>query len=145
LNNAISFFVPGVPKPAGSKKAFYNQKTGRAMITDDSGQPGKDWRSDVKTFAWRHRPESLLTGPVVMNLTFYFARPKGHFGTGRNSHLLKNSAPKHHIIKPDTTKVTRAVEDALTGVIWKDDSQVVDQHIKKRYAETPGVHVEIRW
>lgn len=145
MNNVISFFVPGVPKPAGSKKTLPHRYTGEMVTMDMSGTAGKKWRKQVKNTAAVYWKNKLLECPVAMNLTFYFQRPKKHFRTGKFSHLLRNDAPRHHTVTPDTTKVTRAVEDALTGVIWKDDSQVVDQHIKKRYAETPGVYVEIRW
>lgn len=139
----IEFFVPGIPKPAGSKRFFgLSKKTGRAIISDDSGKAGQDWRGDVKTFAVQCKPETPWTGPVGMELTFAFPRPKSHFGGGKNADVLKASAPSCHIIKPDATKITRAVEDALTGIIWRDDSQIIEQHIRKTFGNS-GVFVRV--
>jgi len=48
--------------------------------------------------------------------------------------------------RPDLTKLIRSVEDALTGILWRDDAQVISQVALKRYAmpdETPGVRVRV--
>jgi Holliday junction resolvase RusA-like endonuclease len=44
---------------------------------------------------------------------------------------------------PDLDKLIRAILDALTGVVWRDDGQVVDIVASKVYADTPGVDVVI--
>lgn len=49
----------------------------------------------------------------------------------------------HHIVKPDLDNVLKAVGDALNGVVYEDDSQIIDCHIRKAYAETPRVEVFI--
>ncbi|MNP83694.1 Endodeoxyribonuclease RusA [compost metagenome] len=45
--------------------------------------------------------------------------------------------------KPDMDNVIKAIYDGLNGVVWKDDVQVVDAFVRKRYGEVPGVHVRI--
>jgi crossover junction endodeoxyribonuclease RusA len=73
-------------------------------------------------------------------VTFTFARPAAHFGTGRNAHLLKPSAPARPVPKgkDDGDKLQRAVMDALTDAgMWADDSQVVEWHGSKLYAVSP--------
>ena len=50
------------------------------------------------------------------------------------------------ITKPDATKMLRAVEDAMTGIAWLDDAQIVRQVVTKRYAECdqkPGANVTV--
>jgi len=93
--------------------------------------------------AWREDP---VSGPVSLNCLFLFQRPKTHYGTGKNSMTLKPSAPMSHIQKPDNDKLLRAVEDALTGIVYIDDCQVDDAHSAKRWAELgemPGAIVII--
>ena len=49
--------------------------------------------------------------------------------------------------KPDGSKLWRAAEDALSGVIYTDDARMVRQHVERVYVEQceqPGMHVEIR-
>ena len=76
-----------------------------------------------------------MDGPLRLTLTFFRTRPLGHYGTGRNAAQLKDRAPDKPTVRPDTVKLTRAVEDALTGVVWRDDSQVTTHLLKKRYGE----------
>lgn len=141
----ISFFVPGITRTAGSKSAFKG-KDGKINITHAS-KYSKGWMDSVKWFAMKQTHKMvLLEGPITLKLVFMRDRPRGHYGTGRHAGQLRNSAPFHPISKPDLTKLTRAVEDALTGIVWKDDAQVVKQETSKVYckpAEKPGVFITI--
>jgi Holliday junction resolvase RusA-like endonuclease len=85
----------------------------------------------------------LFSGALSLDLRFYMRRPQSHFGTGRNAGRLKDTAPRFHTTRPDSTKLTRAVEDALTGVVWRDDAQVSTQVIAKLYGEPERVVVAI--
>lgn len=87
----------------------------------------------------------LLEGPIRVEITAYFQRPKGHFKSGKNSSTLKNTAPAWHTSKPDRDNMEKAVLDALTSVgVWRDDSQVCAGEVQKRYADTmPQTHVSI--
>lgn len=138
----ISFFVAGVAKPAGSKRAFFIKKLNRAIITD-ANPNSKDWKIDVKHRAQERYDGPLLTCPLAVKFTFYILRPKGHYRTGKNIQLLRDGAPAFPASKPDVLKLSRGVEDALTGIIWKDDAQIVTEHIAKRYAHAPGVQIDI--
>jgi Holliday junction resolvase RusA-like endonuclease len=139
----ISFFVPGIPRPGGSKRAFVNKKTGRAMIVEDC-KKNPEWRSDCKSFALQAYSGPPLTGALFLKVFFFLPRPKSHFGTGQKTNDIKASSPLYPTVKPDCTKLIRALEDALTGVIWRDDSQIVTQIIQKRYGgERAGALVEI--
>ena len=46
-------------------------------------------------------------------------------------------------VKPDADNLAKAICDAINGVVWKDDVQVVDLTLKKRYSMQPGVAVRI--
>lgn len=139
----IQFSVDGQAQPGGSKRAFPVKKggefTGRNVIVDSNPRAAA-WKDDVRVAArkaivihWGSTGTVPFTGPVRLNVAFHFARPKGHFGTGKNADRVKASAPVVPIVKPDVTKLIRTVEDALTGIMWRDDSQVVYQAISKHY------------
>ena len=134
----ISFFVAGVPKPAGSKRVFLT-KAGRPIVTDASGKPGKDWRADIQHAAKTVTPHPLR-GALNLHVQFRLPRPKGHYGKKG----LRRTAPAYPIGRPDTTKLVRAVEDALSGILWRDDAQIVSQVASKSYVcdgEVPGAQV----
>lgn len=134
---AIQFFVPGIPTPAGSKRAFVVK--GKPVLTDSSGAKGKHWRAAVQLAA-ATACTVPLEGPLGLFLVFKMTRPAGHSG----QHGLKRSAPMYPVVRPDTTKLVRAVEDAMTGIVWKDDAQVVWQTAVKEYTmATPGVDVRV--
>lgn len=139
----VAFFVPGIPAPGGSKKAFRAPATGSIVVKDDA-KGNKAWRERVAYFARQAHADAPLAGPLRLAMGFVLPRPKGHWGRGRNSCRLLPSAPEYPAVKPDTTKLLRAAEDALKGILWRDDSQVVRQVVSKDYGDTPGVHIEVR-
>jgi Holliday junction resolvase RusA-like endonuclease len=140
--NMISFKVDGIPRPGGSKNAFKNPRTGGIIVTE-AGKHTAQWRKKCAAearLAWQGK---LLSEPLSLEVTFSFQRPRSHYGSGKNSTLLKPSSPQHHTSKPDTTKLLRALEDALTGIIWVDDSQVVHQSATKKWDTAGGATVKI--
>lgn len=139
----IRFFVPGEPAPGGSKRAFMNKRTGRVNIVEDCKRTA-DWRRSVALAArsvWRGAP---LDGPLSLHVVFVRQRPKGHFRTsgGKPTAELKTwAAAELPTTKPDTTKLLRSTEDALTGILWRDDAQVIEQAAAKTYGPKPGAWV----
>lgn len=140
----IAFFVQGIPKPAGSKRGFAIKKggqyTGRVVISD-ACKGSRDWKTDVSRAAQNEYQGDLWDCPITLTLTFYMPRPRSHL---RTNGQLKDNAPKTPTTRPDVLKLARGVEDALTSIIWKDDSLIVNEHLHKRYGERPGVQIEIR-
>lgn len=137
MPDVLEITVIGTPIPQGSKV-----RTRWGMREDNPGT--KPWRAAVAAEAaavWAGRP--LTPDPVAVTATFVFPRPQAHFGTGRNADRLKASAPLWHKTKPDGDKLARAVGDALTGVILRDDSQIVEWAIRKVYGSPARCHIAI--
>lgn len=143
----IAFTVPGIAVPGGSKRPVI-AGNGRMRTVDSSGQRGRDWRASVALAAFQAmRGRKLLTGPLDVRMEFVVARPAGHYRTGANAGRLRPGAPEHPTVRPDVLKLARSAEDAMTAVVWRDDSQTVRLTLTKRYAavlETPGLHVRVR-
>lgn len=78
-----------------------------------------------------------------MTISFYQCRPLGHYGTGKNSGLLKDSAPCCPTIAPDADKLARAVLDGLEGQLYRNDAQIVSMAANKRYGEPARVEIEV--
>ncbi|MFD4830207.1 RusA family crossover junction endodeoxyribonuclease [Streptomyces uncialis] len=134
---ALLLTVYGLPGPQGSKRHV----GGGRMI--ESSAKVKPWRDRVKGTALdrlvNDRGWSCLTGPLRMESTFTFDRPKGHFGTGRNAGRLRPSAPRYPHVVPDLSKLLRSTEDALTDAgVWRDDALVVQHTTAKAYAHSGG-------
>lgn len=138
----IQFTAYGLAKPAGSKRAFAfvgkdNRPHARVV---DACAAGKSWQHVVASAARDAYDGPLVSGAVTMTLVFYFPRPAGHSGKKG----LKASAPAFHTKRPDALKLARGVEDALTGVAYVDDSQIVQEHLFKNYGEPARVEVLIQ-
>jgi len=149
----LTIHAAGTPTPQGSKKAFArtNKTTGKTTVAlvESSGDRLKTWRAQVETAARQAAQDTGWTPPqhgVIVDILFYLPRPKSHYRTGRNAHLLRDAAPLAHTTKPDRDKLERSTHDALTtsGVI-PDDSHIIGGHIWKHYADghPPGATITI--
>jgi len=139
--------VYGTPGPQGSKR-----HVGNGIMVESSAKV-KPWRLAVKYEALAVRAGAPpIDGPVFVRMVFTFLRPKSHYRTGKNAHLLRDDAPKQPCVAPDLSKLLRSTEDALTDAgVWRDDSRVVEYvRAAKVWANedvdalpTPGVVIEI--
>lgn len=136
--------VYGMPQTAGSKRGFVNPKSKRVMIVDDNPK-SRAWKDAVAQTVGAARGDDaeLLTGALAVEFVFYLPRPQGHYGSGKNAGKLRPSAPAYPIVRPDVTKLVRAAEDGLTGVLWRDDAQVVERMDKKRYGDPARVEIRV--
>lgn len=142
----VEFTAIGKPQPAGSKNAFpFRRKDGSTGVSvADSNRKSKPWQAVVASAARdAFNGTGLVDGPLMVQMVFYSPRPKGHYGTGRNAGKLKASAPTHPTTRPDVLKLARGCEDALTSVIWRDDSQIVSEYLFKRFGEPTRVEVKV--
>lgn len=121
----VRFTVHGVPAPQGSKTKMpngamveANSKTGREKV--------KNWRSDVKDAALRAFDGELLDGPLLLVAAFRFQKPASR----RKAEVWQST-------KPDLSKLVRATEDAMKGIIWTDDARVSAVFTTKTYASSP--------
>ena len=119
----IKFFAEGNPRPQGSMRAFNNR------IVHNKSPELMAWRKVIADAA-------LVAGckpidsPIIISMRFILKRPK-------------SVTRKHPTVPPDSDKLVRGCFDALTGIAYKDDSQVIKLTASKEYGEIPGVEVEI--
>ncbi len=76
---------------------------------------------------------------LYMDFYFYLPRPKSHYRTGKNSHLLKASAPQYPCTSStaDLDNYVKFVKDCLNGLTYHDDCQVVSYGlVDKRYCRS---------
>ena len=140
----ISFTVPGKPQPKGSARAVMTRDRSKAILVP-ANLKAAGWQAHVTDIAAAHAPTTPITGPVRLTVVFVFARPKSHFRTGNHSHELRDDCPIYHVGKPDLDKLCRTLGDGITnGGVWRDDSQVSQLDVMKRYgiAESTIVQIE---
>lgn len=127
----FEFRVSGRPAVQGNHAV---SRQGR--IFEKRSKALEDWR---EAFAWQARlsigggRKGPFVGAMDCELTFFLPRAQ--------SAPVRRTLP---IVRPDADKLARAALDAMTGVIWVDDSQVTDLTIKKRYDVTGFVGCVVR-
>lgn len=148
----LFFRVVGIPVGQG------NHRQNRYGATYETTKGHAAWRKLVKESAvsaqqapgadGTHQPWEPMCGPMAVSITFYIRRPRNHYGTGRNSTVLKQNAARLPIKgrHPDLDKAVRAVLDACTDAMcWDDDKQVVSLRVDKCWAtDEPGANVIIQ-
>ena len=136
-------WVGGHPRPQGSKTPI--SRGGRTWLVEKSKYVGA-WRDDIAR-AVKDSGVALGDAPAAVVLTLFMPRPKDHYGTGRNSAHLKDSAPGYPATRPDVDKLARAVLDAMkTGGAIADDGQVVLLSAGKLWAHEgrQGVLIDVK-
>lgn len=147
---AFAVTVYGTPAPQGSKR-----HVGRGVMVESSKHL-KPWRDAVRGEAADSRASwgitAPLDAPLDAEMIFTFPRPRSHYRTGRNAHLLRASAPARPGGKPDLSKLARSTEDALKDAgVYKDDALIVEyRRLAKVYAgedrdalDAPGVLIRV--
>lgn len=126
----VSLTVYGHPVPKARARTVRTKNGKTVSFTPDNTA---SWEDSIRAQALSSRPAQLLDGPLVMEATFFLLRPK--------------SRPKKELYpdrKPDLDNLLKSVKDALEGVIYTNDSRIVDEVTRKRYDDPPRVEVVIR-
>jgi crossover junction endodeoxyribonuclease RusA len=133
----IELTIIGIPAPQGSKTRT------RFGVREDNKRTAP-WRATVAAEAFTvWHGKQPIDSPVEVDALFVFPRPKSHYRTGRNAHLLKDTAPAWCSTKPDADKLARAIGDALTGVLLRDDNLIVEWRIRKVYGHPARCELRI--
>lgn len=134
----IAFLVPGQPQGKGRARIVRIGGYSR-MATPEATVAYEGLVAHVATQARGDLP--LIDGPVAMTLHLDCQVPASWSARKRAQALAGQVLPT---TKPDADNVAKAISDGLNGVLWRDDVQVVDLVVRKRYAAVPAVRVEVR-
>jgi Holliday junction resolvase RusA-like endonuclease len=125
----ISFTIPGLPIAQPRPKISTRGGFGRAYVEKD--HPIHAYRSAIQLAASQAmQGQQPFEGPVRLAITLLFPRPK--------SHTKKERSRLAHTQRPDLTNIAKGNEDALNGVIWLDDSQIVVLVMQKSWEPCGG-------
>ena len=121
-------YVPGIPVAQGSKNAY---RRGERIVLVETAKRLPAWRYQISHAARELNKELIEFDAVRVTLLFMLPQPK-------------KPVRQYPTTKPDIDKLSRAVLDALTGVLYKDDSQVTQLDAQKVYTYgEPGVYITV--
>ena len=124
----IKFTIIGSPVPKGRPRVALR---GGYPVTY-TPKKTETWENYMRFAAIQYRPEKLLEGPLSIKLHFVLIKPK--------------SVPKkrkYPCVKPDIDNLEKSVLDALEGLFYRNDSQIVRKVASKDYGEPARVEVEL--
>jgi Holliday junction resolvase RusA-like endonuclease len=136
----MTFTVFGIAQTKGSTRAFVPKGWTRPVITN-SNRNAKSWEALIahgagEALLQHGRRGVVFLGPMRLAVAFHLPRPKG----------LPKTKDTAHVKAPDCDKCARCVLDALSGVVYRDDAQVVRLEVSKQYAalgDSPRAEITI--
>lgn len=139
----IKIFFPISPKPIQSVKI------GRVGNFAKAFQPKKNvsYKGQIKYLAQKHMEDNdikIINGPIrVCKLEYRFA-PLKNFPK-KKLKAIKEGEIIYKDTRPDLMdNLNKGLFDALSNVVYKDDSQIVESLlIRKYYSNTPGIYLEL--
>ena len=135
----ITFIVEGKPQGKARARTFYNKRMGKMQsITPEQT---KDYESLIR---WRYKAaggQYLGEKLISVNIQAFYPIPKSFCKEKRNDAIFERMRPT---TKPDCDNVIKAVLDALNGVAYYDDKQVVCVSCNKYYGETGYLKITLK-
>lgn len=119
VQTVVAFTVLGRPVPLDRPRIWQ----GRNVTTQRCRDAKRAVGTAALAVALRGR-QGLWSGPVRLECTFVFAAPKSWPAWRRA--LVAGGVLVPHTARPDTSNLVKLVEDALSGVLYRDDAQVCD-------------------
>jgi Holliday junction resolvase RusA-like endonuclease len=135
----ISFNVPGAPVGKGRPKVSSRGGKFSRMYTPDktASYEGVVALAAQQAMAGR----DLIAGPVDVDMLMVLAVPASWSKKKQAAALAGEVYPTK---KPDADNVIKAIFDGINGVVWVDDVQACDIHVRKRYGAVPCVRVDVK-
>jgi Holliday junction resolvase RusA-like endonuclease len=125
----LTFLMEPVPK---QRPQFGRRKNGKVSTFT----PPKTVKATnfIKGEAAKQYQGKPMTGAIVAQVVFIASWPK--------SHKRPRIFPMH-TKRPDIDNCLKLIFDALNGIVWVDDCQVVKVTVVKRYGDVPGIVVSV--
>lgn len=131
----IIFSVPGEPQGKGRPRFTTRSGYAKAYTPDATAA-----YEDAIRWAYRQVHGAYINGPVSVHIEAVYGIPKSASKAKRAAMLSGEILPCK---KPDADNIAKVVCDALNGLAYKDDCQVVNLSVRRRYGDMPGISVGI--
>lgn len=132
----IRLTIPGEPVAQGRPRF---SRRGKYVSTYDPPK-SRGYKEYIKQIARQELHIEPLTGSIRINVKVYIGIQKAGSKLTRRK---KQDGIIRPTVKPDTDNYYKAVSDALTGILWEDDNQIVEIHVGKWYSDQPRVEIEV--
>lgn len=100
----------------------------------------KQFKSILHNLVTEQYKKPPLTGALSVSLLFYRPVQRSLSNVERQRRLSNQHKPT---VKPDVDNYIKSTLDALNGVLWEDDSQIVKLTAEKRYGEKGKIIITV--
>lgn len=138
----MCFEVEGKPQHKGRHRSRIAYKDGKPFVMvypDPETAKCEEVVKEIAALYMRGKPPT--DKPVALLVHVYRQVPESWSKADKAKAIAHNILPTS---KPDSDNYLKFCSDALNGVCFLDDSQVVDARCIKLYDETPGMRIEVR-
>ena len=137
--NSIKFTIPGEPCAQGRPR--FSTLSGYVKAIDPAkSRNQKAFIKYLATTAAKQQGWVYTYLPIYVEIIAYMGIPKSKSKKWRTAAICGRERPTK---KPDTDNIFKLVTDALSGVIYADDKQIVSCRVQKWYSEEPRTEVKI--
>ncbi|HIZ95543.1 MAG TPA: RusA family crossover junction endodeoxyribonuclease [Candidatus Ligilactobacillus excrementavium] len=98
-----------------------------------------DFKKELRLLAQAEHVEPLQDA-LSVEIWFYRAVQKS---ISKKEHIRRTTGCVRPTVKPDIDNLCKATLDSFNGILWKDDSQIVDLNLHKYYSDNPRIEVEL--
>ena len=131
----LAFVLNLTPRP---QKQTRFRRVGKFIQTyDASAKDLKNLRLLLQAFA----PPIPMSGSIYIDATFYLPTPKS---TSKKKKSLMESGEIAHNKKPDLDNLSYLLTNAMKGLIYQDDRQIIEVHERKKYGLEPRIEVLVK-
>lgn len=135
---SITITVPGEPVAKGRPRITTRGGYARAYTPKKTRDYEALVAAEARKVMGRRKP---LEGALAVVATAYMPVPASWSKTKKLAAVVQTIMPTS---RPDLTNIVKAAEDALNGVVWVDDSQIVSLFMSKEYAFFPRLMITVR-
>jgi Holliday junction resolvase RusA-like endonuclease len=138
LELVVSFTIPGEPKGKARPRVFKNKYTGKSQAVTPADTVAYE---NLVRHAYKETDSRKLEGMLMAQIEAFYSIPKSMTKKKRELICKEQLYP---VKRPDLDNIAKIVLDALNGVAYNDDAQVVYLQILKAYSEKPRVQVVLK-
>ena len=143
----VSFIIDGEPMGKGRPRF----STFNGYVRTHTPQATMNYETKV-IFSYKEKNDVMVFEPTDMihaKIVAYYLIPKGHYRFHKKTNTTDLDTKGQEMLdgkllptkKPDCDNIAKIVLDALNGIAYHDDSQVVELVVQKRYSENARVEV----
>ncbi|WP_107839518.1 RusA family crossover junction endodeoxyribonuclease [Metasolibacillus meyeri] len=134
----IQFVIPG--KVQAQERPRFS-RAGKGVRTHDAPK-SKNYKEWVSIIAMQNKPQEPLQGALRLEVDIYVMPPKKYHTKPKQALIARGEL--RPVTKPDIENLLKGIMDGMTGIIYRDDAQIVELVARKWYSMEPRAEIKVQ-